>query len=156
MTILDSLTNQDIQTMNPVTTQHIYQLLLDFDDKNFKKITKTILNRYASLFNIIDLRFLGCKVFETKHGFHVCLDVKTEQLNGNKHYNTAFLQLLLCSDYKREAFNLRRVSNGATENWNVLFQAKFQNGECVGKETFSQTKTNKLKTILLSIINTKQ
>lgn len=139
--------------MQPVTEKHIYQLKLDYDILNWEKIKELILSRYLSLFNIIALRFLDCDVRQTKKGYHVRLTVKTSQLNGNKDYNTAFMQLLLDSDYKREAFNLRRVSNGE-KNWNVLFEYKFRNGKQVSEETPQPFLTDELKKTLLGVVKT--
>lgn len=139
--------------MQSVTEKHIYQLKLDYDILNWDKVKNIILSRYLSLFNIIALRFLDCDVRQTKKGYHVRLTVKTSQLNGNKDYNTAFLQLLLDSDYKREAFNLRRVSNGE-ENWNVLFEYKFRSGKQTSQELPSPHLTMELRKTLLEVVKT--
>lgn len=55
---------------------------------------------------------------------HIELDL----LNDINDYELVFLQLAMQSDFKRECFNLLRVSSEAFSNqsWNVLFRKKFR------------------------------
>jgi hypothetical protein len=77
------------------------------------------------------------KVYQTTNGYHAYLD-SIDTLNDPY---TVIFQLLLGSDWKREAFNLNRIfKSQSMEEFNVLFSEKYKivNGKKVtlSKERF--------------------
>ncbi|MEO0303950.1 MAG: hypothetical protein ABIM64_01680 [candidate division WOR-3 bacterium] len=105
-------------------------LKLDFDFKN-RDLLKKILKKRLSVLRILGIDVLSCFVFETCKGYHVYL-----KINGNFSYiEIIALQALLGSDYKREAFNLKRFRSGLGKEWNILFEKKFdENGKKIYEE----------------------
>lgn len=86
--------------------------------------------------NIITLS----NVYQTTNGFHAYL-VSLDTLNDPY---TVIFQLLLGSDWKREAFNLNRIfKSQSMEEFNVLFSEKYKivNGKkiTISKERFGLT-----------------
>lgn len=56
---------------------------------------------------------------ETKRGFHLEIWLNKKL----KDWQIGYIQALMDSDYKRECFNLLRISQNV-RNWNVLFKKK--------------------------------
>lgn len=107
-----------------------YEIKLDVDSKRIDPKAKAskIANKIKFLSNIIDLRVVNVRVFETGKGYHIYIDVDTPAKFDAK--DITFLQLLLQSDWKREVYNwLRARADVQLPNWNVLFQIKFSNNK---------------------------
>lgn len=100
----------------------IETLKLDFDNREFSLALK-ILKARSSIFRVLrDWRIIGCRVFETRKGYHVYLEIDAPKLTP---LDFAFMQLLLGSDYMREANNYFRTRYGLSEDWNFMFGKKF-------------------------------
>lgn len=106
------------------------EIMLDVD---FKIEPEQMARRVRFVEHIAGVSLKLRDVKETAHGYHFYYDVPVfPSYSEHVQYTRVILQLLLGSDYKREAFNWRRVRDGI-ENWNVLFKAKFrkENGRLV-------------------------
>ena len=114
-------------------------LKMDYD---FKKGFKKFLERMSTAYFLLELNPLSCKVFSTKHGYHVYVTV-VEDLNN---LELVCVQAILGSDFKRECFNFNRVKFnplGFKSDWNVLFNKKWNHlGELISKEVFDKSLTN--------------
>lgn len=76
----------------------------------------------------LDLKIKEFRVFETRKGMHIYIDVR----NRLSDPEIVFIQLLAGSDWKREVINLKRIRNGVPmSEGNKLFKAKYiwTNGE---------------------------
>ncbi|MCW7078991.1 MAG: hypothetical protein OCU22_07705 [Canidatus Methanoxibalbensis ujae] len=110
-----------------------YDIKVDLDiskcEGDVVKTAEEICRRMYFIEIYTPVRFGDIKVYETKRGFHLYIDLKEPAyLKKNKAF-IVILQLLLMSDWKREVFNLSRVMsmfflNVEYENWNILFYCK--------------------------------
>ena len=78
------------------------------------------------VFKTLRLRVRWCSFYRTARGWHLEIEL-TRRVHP---WRIVALQAILGSDYRREAFNLRRTGNWrnlpvvARERWNVLFLQK--------------------------------
>jgi hypothetical protein len=103
------------------------EIKLDLDHVSRKGLLRLVRKRWRFLLAFTwpkfgKLRVKSVDVRRTRHGYHVRLFVK----NKVRDQALNFLQLALGSDYRREAFNFRRLSVlKRMKPWNVLYAWKF-------------------------------
>lgn len=94
-------------------------LKLDMDDyvrSEFEDILTLLMD--LEIIQPTEIRF-----YHTKKGNHIELEIVD---GGMNHTVIIAIQSILGSDRYREAFNLHRVLEGNTQNWNRLFHRKNQ------------------------------
>jgi hypothetical protein len=107
------------------------ELKLDIDG-NKKNLHET-LYRIRLSGKILERQWQSAKVYSTKRGWHVYLETGLDISNKE----AILLQVLLNSDWIREAYNLKRLWAGNTTNWNVLFDVKKDsNGKILSEEKY--------------------
>lgn len=94
---------------------------LDFD--NCKKLSY---RRIYRIQKVLQLLRLNKYVFywhseKSRKGIHLTIGISKKLAN----WKIGYIQALMNSDYKRECFNLLRISNNI-KNWNVLFKKKIK------------------------------
>lgn len=113
---------------------------IDFKAENMRRLVKMAEDFAWKMYFVsssLNLRFTKVKVYETKKGIHIYLDVESER--PLTPLEVIIIQLALGSDYKREIFNLRRArawldGEELEEGWNTLFRYKYKNGKLVSNE----------------------
>lgn len=126
-------------------------LKLDIDNalnKHEMKRIATVLEMYSEH---TGNKISDIEVFSTRNGFHVYIYLQKLISNAS----IVALQAILGSDYRRETFNLLRITkNPNNQYWNVLFNKKYRYSPKSGRftrisqEVRNRHKTRKLKEML--------
>lgn len=92
------------------------------------------------------LRVSQVMVWRTTHGWHCAIHVKNEICNRY----TAFLQLALGSDVRRECLNLQRIlCCPEMEEWSILYERKFEaDGKVTSQERFDWKTTKRIWSLI--------
>ena len=109
------------------------QIKLDIDEKDIKNIssaTQELKKNISFLKEIFGIEFYKSEICKTQHGWHLYLFTDADLSDRD----ICFFQMFLGSDKRREAFNWKRLNDNATEDWNILFIEKWENGKLIGKE----------------------
>ena len=94
------------------------------------------------------IRVMQVLCYDTTNGYHLFLNCDNELTD----YEIVFIQLLLGSDWRKEAFSLLRIKQGC-KDWNVLFTKKIQINKLQQETIKSQEKYNpKLSKTLMRIL----
>lgn len=118
---------------------------LDFDKKELPMV------RINYVFKLLRLRLRDVKIYKTRKGWHVKIEIK-ERIKSP--ITLTLIQALMGSDYRRETFNMIRAYNldkkkGAIkEAWNVLYYKKLVKGKIVSEEKFDEKTTKMLRGLL--------
>ena len=103
------------------------QILIDLDNHEFKSeeaLLKFIDDRWKFVFQFVwpyrRLKLKGLRVMRTSNGWHLYLTVANRMTQDD----IVFLQLMLGSDYRREAYSYLRLHSGVRD-WNFLFPQKY-------------------------------
>jgi hypothetical protein len=138
---------------------HIENIKLDYDTKNFNDIfSNNFKNKAIYIINTFKLKVYDLKVYETKQGHHIYIDV----CNKLSNEDLVFFQLLLGSDYVRECWYWKQIKYTSLKHreWNVLFSKKEyslksqRRGKKPSIEKFSNPKTARLLNYISKIYET--
>ena len=132
------------------------QILLDFDNDEFKSeeaLLKFIENRWKFVFQFVwpygRLELKDLRVMRTSNGWHVYLTVANRMTQDD----IVFLQLMLGSDYRREAYSYLRLHSGVRD-WNFLFQRKYDGDHnIISKEERCPDLTNEIRDKVKSFLS---
>ena len=96
-------------------------------------------HRIAFIERHLELSISEVQVHDTNKGYHIYLYFEKEIPD----MAIVAIQAILGSDWRRETYNARRVTNG-TPAWNVLFIKKSKDGKVISEEKFNQAITDAL------------
>lgn len=142
--------------MEQKSQQEQYDILVDIDFKpDVKTYCKQLIDKLTFVYKYMGVRVTDIQVFETAKGYHIYLKaVSKEKL---RPIDIVVIQLVLGSDYKREAFNWRRVKgNSAVGGWNTLYKFKFRGDKmvsCEEKTENARIMENTVKKIYIETIS---
>lgn len=104
------------------------ELKLDFDSE---RLPEDFVDRLGMLVRLFNLRIVATSYCRTRHGWHVVVLVN----RSCSFLRVVAFQVLLGSDWKREAFNLRRATKWRDvppfwrERANVLYRRHYRSVE---------------------------
>lgn len=110
------------------------ELKLDYDGE---LDLERLASRMSFVEYVMQIEFEDMKVYRTARGWHVYASYS----ENIPDHQAVCIQALLGSDWVRELYNLRRVSNGVS-GWNILFRMKKKLGKDETFETFDQDATD--------------
>ena len=114
---------------------------LDIDKKRIDYM------RFESVMRVLKrhgIKVEWIKAYQTNKGYHVYI-----KINSIAEVYLYFVQLLLGSDWKRELLNFDRYLKGVpTEENNILFSEKYEEGKKKSKERFDMRVTEKLLNLI--------
>lgn len=114
---------------------------VDQDTNGRNPELKDTFSMLSGILPLYGVRSCEIRSFATARGRHIYIELDREISN----FDIVMIQLLLGSDPKRELFNLERlIQQKDHPMWNVLFKAKYRNGEKVSFETPELDATLKL------------
>lgn len=127
-----------------------YVLKIDIDRKRkINKLARNIVGRLKVLKETATISVADVRVFETRRGYHIELEIDAPVLDNK---DIVFMQLLLNSDWRREVFNwLRSRASDTLPNWNILFDAKVKDDGIVFRGKTSDA--IKLESTIKELIN---
>ena len=127
----------------------IETLKLDYDNISFRNIRNIYKKNNKWIIYFFKLKVLSIKVFTTKRGYHIYIDVN----NRLNNQDIVFLQLALSSDFMRECYYWKRIKYPVLprRQWNILFfRKKYEriSRKKISVEQFNLKKTNQLIKII--------
>jgi hypothetical protein len=109
-------------------------LMLDIDGG--KAALDKALFRIRLTNKVLEGSFKRSVVYKTTHGWHIYVEGVSRSFAWHA-FEILLIQCFLGSDWMRELYNYKRLVNGQSKNWNVLFREKFDlNGKVKSRERF--------------------
>jgi len=133
-----------------ISSVEVFMVDIDYKPEDIEDFAREFASKIVFAFRLFNIDYVSTEVYETNKGYHVYVYANPKIELDNK--DVIIIQLILGSDYKREAFNLYRVMSGEygqkDRSWNVLFHRKFSKGVEVSSE-----KSTEQSELMTEIIN---